>query len=359
MLVILQNWIVNATLWDATLIFLTIFIFVFFLLSVGLAVYTVLLRLINIHRMQRWRVLESRWENQLLDILSGVGSVDDLNALVKKKDRLYFIDFLQRYARLLKGNEVVILKGLAHPFLPLIQIRLKARDAERRARAVQTLSLLGLKSYIEDIIQALDDPSPLVAMVAARSLANPDQPELIQPVLERLHRFENWSQAYLTSMLVSVGPSIIPQLRNDLANPQIPEDVRTIICDALKNFNDFPSADIADSILTQSAGLELTAACLRLLSRTGRPCHLLNIRRLTDSPDDVIRIQAIRALGHLGDSNDRPSLAKAVLDASPWVALQAAKGLLETGGMEELKEIAASRHDRAILAQQVLLEENI
>lgn len=358
MMTLFENWIVNATLWNATLVFLALLIVLFFLLSVFLAVYTILLRLLSIRRARRWEILESRWEQILLDILAGNKTADELHRLIQKKERLYFVDFLLRFARLLKGREIETIKDLARPYLDRIHRRLKAKDPERRARAVQTLGYLGLEEYGDELVRTLDDPSPLVALIATQSLADKNYPQYINPIIAKLHRFENWSQTYLTSILVSVGSAIVPNLRVSLADSSLNPSVRAIVCDALREMNDFASADIANSILEIPVDRELTAACLRMLARTGRPTHLKTIRALIHSEDDVIRIQAIKALGQLGDAEDRQSLANAIRDASPWVALQAARGLLETGGQAELKNIADSDHERAVLARQVLAEES-
>ena len=159
----LRDWIVYAELWNATLDLLAITILIFFLLSLLLAGYTILLRFIHIKQKRRWEALESRWEQSLLEILSGGAPVDNLHHLVHKNEQLYFVDFLQRFVRLLKGKDIDTLKSLARPYLEGIQRRLKSKDAERRARAVQTLGILGLEIYANDIIKALDDPSPLVS----------------------------------------------------------------------------------------------------------------------------------------------------------------------------------------------------
>jgi hypothetical protein len=45
-------------------------------------------------------------------------------------------------------------------------------------------------------------------------------------------------------------------------------------------------------------------------------------------------------------------------DASPWVALHAARGVREAGGERVLGELAASDHAHARLAGQVLYQED-
>ena len=43
-------------------------------------------------------------------------------------------------------------------------------------------------------------------------------------------------------------------------------------------------------------------------------------------------------------------------DASPWVAMHAARALVDAGDVRSLEEIVARRHTRASLAIQVLSE---
>jgi HEAT repeat protein len=67
-----------------------------------------------------------------------------------------------------------------------------------------------------------------------------------------------------------------------------------------------------------------------------------------------VRAAATRALASLGSADEREWLRSALEDPSPWVALEAAEGLLESGGADVLRALAASDHPRAVLAQQVL-----
>jgi HEAT repeat protein len=80
------------------------------------------------------------------------------------------------------------------------------------------------------------------------------------------------------------------------------------------------------------------------------------VRRLATAADDVVRAQALRALGAVGSEQDVPMLLAAMEDAAPWVALGAARGALEAGARSELLELASSDRPAAALARQVLSE---
>ncbi len=344
-------------LWDRLLIGLSILIASLFILAILFLIYAFFLRFANYLKHKYWTSLETKWDGIILEILAGAVPPDNLIEKIRRRERRYFIEYLLRYARRLRGEEIEILVQLAKPFLPVIVKGLRSKISERRAQAIQIISVLGIRDYDSDIIAMLDDRSPLVAMVAARTLARKEHPEYVRHVLGRFHRFENWSPAYLSSMLVAVGPEITPDLRNVLTESSKPNHDRRIAADALCELNDFHAADIAVSVLSEECDRELLAAGLRLLARLGRPDHLDSIRPLTESSDELIRGLAVRSLGELGELEDRPRMWEMVFDSSPWVALQAARALKSSGGGDRLKTLTQSEHKHSVIAQQVLAED--
>ncbi len=348
---------VRLALGDRVLFVLGLSVLILFFWTIVFAVYTVHLRIRNTRKAARWRRMEEAWQDEILEVLSGAHEPDELLSRVDDKDVLFFVDFILRYVRQLRGEERETLAALAKPYLPRIAANVRRGDAEQRARAVQTLSALGFDEYSQTIVDALDDPAPLVAMVAARALTRPGHPHYARAVLHKLHRLENWSQNYLASMLASVGSEVAHALRDTLADTEKSPPVRTVSAEALQKLNDFAAADIAAKIAEHENDCDLVAACTRLLGRVGRPEHLPVIRTLCDSPEYVLRAHAVRALGRIGDRTDMEILRNAFDDPSQWVAIHAAWGLKTTHGNDVLREIAASDHHRATLAQQALAEE--
>jgi len=294
----------------------------------------------------------------MLDLLAGEGTLEDIWRLVRKKESFFFVDYLMRFVQRLLGEDVEIVKRLAEPYLPAVVKLLKNGDPLQRARAARILSMLGLKRYSVVVEEALDDSSPLVAMIAARALARQGHPQYVAAILDRLHRFANWSQSYLAAMLVNVGPKAAAILRETLIDPVKDERVRTVAADALRELNDLDAGDLATSVLRTESGRDLVAASLRLIGEVGRPEHLKDVRPLCKSDDFVVRAQAFKVLGAIGGVADLAILRQGMDDESPWTAIQAAWGLKEAGGEHILHELAASSHPRSELAQQVLAESN-
>lgn len=318
------------------------------------ALFVVVLRMGHSRAERRRLALSRVWEPALLEILAGATEPDALADRIAPRDRFLFLDFLLTYARRIRGPERAVLSRLARPHIQAALPLLRRRSAEQRARAVQMLSVLGMAEHSAEVVRALDDASPVVAMMAARELARPEHPDYGPVVLQRAERFEAWSPDHLATMFAGVGPSLCPELRATLADPERAAWVRTVAADALALLNDAEAADIA-AAFDDSEDSELLAAACRVLRAVGRPAHATMLRRMLDSPYAHVRMHAAAALGVTGSVSDAGILERALDDENSWVALHAARSLAELAGPERLRTLEPG-HRRAVLLQEVLSE---
>lgn len=338
------------------LIVLLVGVVVLLLIAVAFGVSVMVLRLRNDRRAARWSRLEALWDSVVLDVLSGDAAPDGFWALVERRDALFALSYLQRYYRRLAGQEKGRLQALARPYLPLVAARVHHKDPDRRAWAVQTVGELSLEEHLGLVLAALDDPSPIVAMVAARSLARPDRPEHVAAVTDRLQRFTTWSPNFLASLLAAVGPAAAPPLRAVLEDGRREPAVRAVAATALAYLRDIESADVAARVAGTATDRDLLAAALRVLERVGRGAHAPAARTLLAAVDPVVRAAAAAALGRIGEGADLERLRSACEDESRWVALHAARALRNAGDTQTLHRLASSGRQRATLAMQVLSE---
>jgi HEAT repeat protein len=351
------DWIHDLAVEDRIFLLLIGSIAFVFCLAGMFATSAVVFRLRNIRMAARWERLERKWETEVIAVMAGEKDCPSLWRRVGRDEELSFIDFLVRFARRLEGEERRILSELARPYLPLVAANVRMGNTESRAEAAQALSILGLPEYAEHVVTAVHDPSPLVAMIAARSLAREKQVEYAQTIIDNIDRFGNWTTSFLSSMLASLGPEVAPTLRRAFVDPRQSPQVCTVLTESLRELHDLPAADLAAEKLASEEDREVLAACLRLLGEVGGPRHLPMIRPLVGAADFVVRAHAITVLGTLGSAADVPILRDAFLDSSTWVALRAAKALLQLGKAAVLIELAGAANDRALLARQVLAEE--
>lgn len=328
-------------------------------LSLGFAFNVLVLRIRNERTARRWARLEALWEEPVLAALADPERVPEVWKRVDDRHRVRFVDFVLRWSRRVRGRDEEVLKEVALPYLEPFVDEVEASRIEIRTRAVQVLGTLGLPRYTDAVVPALDDPSPLVAMVAARSLARMKDPRLAAEVVERLPRFRDWNRNFLASMLASMGSGAAPALQDAARDPGRAPWIRAVALDALRHLSEPESADIAAAVVAQESDREPLAAALRLLAEVGRPEHRDVVRARTKSSDFVIRAHALSALGTLAGEDEVPLLEEAMEDPSPWVAIHAAQGLHTAGADGALEVFARSGHPRAELARQVLLEEGV
>jgi len=325
--------------------------------AVVFSAYAVLLRVRHNRRDRLWEELSARWEQPVLAAIMDPEAIPAAQALVDEKHELHFVHFVLEYSRRVRGAERAVLRTLVEPFLPEIGRRARHRNSEVRTRAMQTLGTLGLPKYSAEVLAGLDDPSQLVCFVAARYLARREFPEYGPAVLEKLERFEGQNPRFLASMLAAVGPTISPELRSRMSDPERPSWERAVLVEALAMQLDPQGGDAAAEALAQTDDRALSLSLLRYLGVVGRPDHLDVIRERCESDDLFVRAQAMSTLGMVGDEHDLPLLIAGMDDDSPWAALHAARGVKAAGGSSMLFEMATSDRDYAPLAGQVLYEE--
>lgn len=348
-----QTWL-DTSLYNWFLLFMII-VFVFLVLAVFLfASWTLLLRFKNSWKASRWNKLEDRWEPVMLDILSGEAKPEMIWRLVGRREYRYFLQYLVRYHKRITGREQTKIASLARPYLPQIMSDLSDKHPERRAGVIRMISRFGMPEFANVIVDAMDDPSPLVTMVAIRALAKPEHPEYFRIIVNKLPAFLHWSRNYLSSLLVQCGSDIIPVVRKSFANSDFPPEIRAVFGQALMEFKDPHSASIAAYILETETDREVLSAALRLLSEVGRAEDIPKVKRLVYWSDPVVRTQAVKALRSLAGPEDAQYFRELFDDPSKWVAIQAATGLANLGARHILRALAQSAHKRADLARQAL-----
>ncbi len=304
----------------------------------------------NNRTRDEWNRREHLWEPVLLRVFAGQAADQELYLLVAPADRLYFIDYLLRFARRLSGDEHAILERLAAPYLPDIARRLSGRDPEFRARAIQTLSALGPEQYGEVVARALDDPSELVAFVAARSLARPTFGRFGRAVLAKLGRFHHWRPGFLASMVAQFGPGIGPVLRATLGDARLEPGVRAIAAEALRELHDLEAADVAAETIGGTADSDLLVATLGLLMEVGHHHHLERVRPLIASAEGAVRARAYATIARIDGKGDLATIRAALRDASPWVAIRVIEALRAVGATDALEALADTREVQTELA---------
>ncbi len=330
-------------------------------LSLVFAVVALGLHLWSRRQARTERARRTAWREGLLDVLAGERSPDAFAESVSRAQRTAFLSFLVPYATTVRGEALRQIRAVAAPFLDAVADTLTARWPLVRAQAVQRLGLLGGDAYADALRERLDDPSGRVVGMALRRLAQLGHPEDAERLLGVLDRLQNMDRRQVTSALLELGEDAAPTFRAALADDERSTFVRVCAAETLRWLGDSDAAAGAARLLRDAPDAssapepELVAGLLRLIRRVGQSRHVDEVRPYLASEVPFVRIHAARALGRLGDRAEEPLLAALVRgDDSRWVALSAAKSLLELGRPGPLHRIRQSDHPRAALASDVL-----
>jgi hypothetical protein len=341
---------------DQILLVLAVSVGVLLLMSMVFAGVVVAIHLWNDARTKRWRQLESTWSDPLLEVIDGDAPPSSIHALVSSRNTRYFVGFVLRFDRVLGIEEHEILRDVVRPYLPTLLPDVRRGSPERRARAVQTLARFGLPEYADTVVGALDDPSPFVAMIAARGLFHRKYPQHFAAVLSRLDRFSAWSRGYLVRMLAGGGGPAVPLLRDLMVDGGMDPGLRAAAADALRQLNDLQAVQRAADLLEGTPEREIAIACLRLLEHAGHGGHAALVRRYTEAHDTKVRSSALAALGSVGTDHDATLLRGHAGDASPWVARAAIRALFRLAGPVGLSGVSEAGAMAGMLARQVVAE---
>lgn len=322
--------------------------------ALGVGLYALVLRRRNERTAARRTSLERAWLPLILRALEDRAAARSLAESVPPRDRLFFVGFVLRTVGQLAGREKETLLEALRPHLHLVEQQLGSRREEARARAIGTLATVDVEAYLAPLVQALDDPSAVVRVTAARALARPGHPEFLDELLARLERFAGWRHGFLSALLAGVGFEAAPALRRVFSDPARPDWVRAVAADALAVLRDPEAAGAAAEVLEQSGDVELRVAALRVLGSAGVPHHLPQLVELAADPHPALRGAAMAALGRIHGAGQMEVLARGLADPSPWVALRTAEGLLEGGGAQPLRELAAASAAGSVAARQAL-----
>jgi HEAT repeat protein len=343
---------------DVVLLVLIVAICLLLLLAALLASHALWLRHRNNGHAARLDALEASWTPLLLASIAGEQRFERLWAEVERGDELAFVRFVARFVRRVAGDDRLVLKSAVEPYLERLAARAGRGSVEDRAVTIQILGEVGLPAFGDTVVAALDDRSPLVAMVAARSLAFGGRAEYTEDILAHLPRLSSWSRGYLAAMLASIGPDAAPALRKVLADRTEEAWKRTVVADALRWLNDLEAVPLALDVLRETHDRDLTAQAFRLVARLGDESASGVVRPHLESEDFMIRAGAIRTLGTIGGGEeDRRRLVDAMNDPSPWVSTQAARALARLGERSTLEVVAEAGGMRSLVARYVIEEE--
>lgn len=196
-----------------------------------------------------------------------------------------------------------------------------------RMWAALTLGSLRHRPAWDELQRLVQTPSPWMSFTAALALTRIAPTQAMAELMPYCVERRDWSRSRLLLVLRDAGPAAV--------SPPLAQAIQTAPESELPRLLSFASA--ADPARLRPAILQrlehaqdpqVIAACLRH-HRDSR--DLPRLRQLIEHPAWIVRVQAARSLGALGQAEDVGRLIKRLDDDAWWVSYRAAQALAESG----------------------------
>lgn len=321
------------------------------LLSIGLVLQVLAMRLRGVRLARESAVVQARWRPLLARAALG-DSLDEPLPGLRRSERA---DVLRVWNQLQDG-----LRGSAHAGLNRLAERLgfhadACRWADRGGLAQRALGLatLGHLGHEEDrgrLLAAMADARSPVSLAAARALLQIDARAAAPAVLDQYLGRPDWPAARLGTLLREAGAeAVTPALIGLL--PGLAGEAQLRLLPLLRFAESSQAAATLHRLVERSEDSQVLSAALRQLHG---PDALPRVRALARHADALVRSAAALALGRSGSSADRALLLVLMADRDWWVRYRAGQALLALPGTDEaalaaLRRGLADRYARDML----------
>jgi HEAT repeats len=324
-------------------------------LIVILMVAIVVRRLRNDRDRRHYRAKSDVWEPLFFAYLEGDDTEASIAATLNSKaDFDAFIEFSTFYLKNITGDEVHAIANLS--MYTGITARLHSdlrggRRKKHRAVAAITLGLLEDMDVLPYLEKMLEDDDPYLVYAGAYGIACLREYGLFMLVMRTLLARTPITYEGTSELLVRFGENICPTLDGILRAaviehergesefiPETQPDNRlqvdldnfievSLLLDILGNFRYGEAGELMFDVMEAAGNEEVTIHAIKALIRMKPPGAAARIVPLLEHPNWVIRSQAARALGALGERGYQRELVAHLNDEQWWVRHYAAQAL--------------------------------
>ena len=273
-----------------------------------------------------------------------------------KRDIYSFVLLWNSVYSTVRGGSLNYQRGLARhlTLFPKLNHWLGRGRIDHRLAAIVCFGNLREYAAWDELVAHLDARNTVESLTSARALIKIDAKIALPLVWQRLQR-KDWSASRLTAMLSEVPADILHQSLHDyvehlpapalrtlmrVANEMLPGQLNDVMAKALQRY---PDDDALKALICNGAD---------------SPIWLTLVRSSLDSPHKALRVAAVKALGRIGQEQDRPALVHALIDPFWWVRYRSAQSLTRLPGVTTAQlHVLANKHPsadaRAILSHVI------
>ncbi len=185
----------------------------------------------------------------------------------------------------------------------------------RRADACRVLGRLGHATAIPALIERLEDPHPMVRQRAVAALGDLRAVVALDRIVGALDASASWTDLLAIMALSRMGPESVPRI---------------------------------DALLRASTSPAMTKGLLQVTAQLGLAADPALVRALAGHDDPEVRVEAVRALGHIPGDAESVDVCLAAMDDPAWpTRALAARSLGRLGDSRAIPRLERAMGDRA------------
>lgn len=340
---------------DALLNFVRLSGLTVFLLIIALLVTIAILRYAAERRKRLEAALSRRWQPVFFHAVEGLPFEAPR---VFGRDREIILLIWIHFTESIRGDARLRLRQLALDLKldRTAHILLKRGSIRSRMMAIVALGRMQSVEVRDQIALFVTDPSPMLSLLAARSLLQIDASRGIRTILDELVRRDDWPLRSVAAMLAELPRDVLAAPLIDAVKDS-PASSTSRLLRLLSTLNLGDTWDVLAPLLGNDKPVEILVAALKACSD---PRALAAVRHLAGHEQWIVRAQAAAALGRLGNEPDGLLLQTMLGDPEWWVRYRAARALLELPSVSRqyLIDLCGKLDDRfaADILRQALAE---
>ena len=315
--------------------------------TVVLFVYTVGLRYATVAGNKQRRKFRQHWRAIFAAASLSIDEAHDIE--LPKLTRADHTDLFEEWNRarsIVDGSAAENLIALAHRVgIPQLASKLfQHHRLQSQIMAVQTFGHLRDTSHFDEIRALLEHPNTALSITAATSLIEVDPARAVLLVIPMIKTRRDWPKNRVSILLREAGSELISEPMYRVIRSAESEDKRFLLQFARLVESEVRDALVEELIRESNDPGVLTAALKLVSGYRGVP----RIAALTQHKAWIVRMQAAKVLGRVGQREHLGILESLLDDPEWWVRYRAAQSIasLPFLGPNELRALQKRQTDR-------------
>lgn len=352
----------NFTSWEIMLVEM---IFILICIMSFLVVLTVFFKFRHKQKQKHNLEKQKEWQRLLLAYLGGKQKeISPAAFMIRHHDIFLFGAFIDKYLENLKGADYDKVVALLHDihYDELLLPYLKKRSVWVRSFCAHFLGIMKSHAALPMLEVLLNDPSQVVSLNAFEALCRMGSTGNCRSLVKEFLKTQDLSGVLFSDIIMIHGPSVFPLFIEMLDNPSLDTTVSRRIIDVLASRNVVESLPRILAIARETESAELRIGCIKAMVAFKNPMCLDYVAGQVTSPNWVMRSQAAKALGYMGNATHIPTL-QVLLEGDEhfWVKLYSALSLKRLGDSGEriLHSVLGHSDQETVQISQFVLHDAI